>query len=276
MVRASFTGCDIIILHIDHKLQYKSRKFWEKAQFSRSSGETKNMGAIFEVSLNMRALLWYNQAMDILYIDNSIIVCVKPAGVLSTDEEGGMPSLLRRELGTQDVRTVHRLDRVVSGLMVFARSAAAASELSRKIREGEFDKQYLAVIHWRPPQEEGTMRDLLWRDPAQRKTLVVKQPGKGVQEAVLEYELLCAKQGLSKVQIKLITGRTHQIRAQFSSRGLPLVGDKKYSRYPDDCGIALWSRRLHFRHPDTGETLDFSKEPPQEYPWTIFDADTGE
>ena len=210
--------------------------------------------------------------MDILYSDNHILVCLKPPGVRSTDESGGMPELLRAALGDgkADVRTVHRLDQVVGGVMVFARSSAAASELSRQIREGGFDKAYLAVIHWRPREEEGIFRDLLRRDPAERKTHVVKAPGKGVQEAALTYQVLESRQGLSLVHIRLLTGRTHQIRAQFSSRGLPLYGDKKYSRYPDEGPIALWSCDLSFTHPATGEPLRFTHDPPSDVPWTLF------
>ena len=211
--------------------------------------------------------------MDIIYQDNSIIVAVKPAGVLSTDEPGGMPDLLRAALGDAraDVRSVHRLDRVVSGLMVYARSPAAASDLSRQIREDGFAKEYLAVIHWRPKDEQGRFCDLLWRDPTERKTHVVKTPGKGVQEAVLDYRVLASRQGLSLVHIRLLTGRTHQIRAQFSSRGLPLYGDKKYSRYPDEGDIALWSCRLSFVHPDTDASLEFFRQPPAAFPWTAFE-----
>jgi len=213
---------------------------------------------------------WY-KSMDILYRDRSIAVCIKPAGVLSTDEPGGMPELLRDELGTQQrVRSVHRLDRVVGGVMVYALSHRVASELSGQIRSGSFGKRYLAVIHWRPRPEKGTFRDLLLRDVRERKTYVVKRPEKGAQEAILKYETLACAQGLSLVGIELVTGRTHQIRAQFASRGLPLVGDKKYSLYPDECSLALWSQRLSFAHPDTGCILEFSAPPPQEYPWTLF------
>lgn len=209
--------------------------------------------------------------MDILYRDNSIVVCLKPAGVLSTDEPGGMPELLRSGLDTgRRVRSVHRLDRVVGGVMVYALSHRAASELSRQIRQGGFEKRYLAVIHWRPPQERGVFRDLLMRDTRERKTYVVRRPEKGAQEAVLNYETLAGAGGLSLVRIELVTGRTHQIRAQFASRGLPLVGDKKYSRYPDGCALALWSEHLCFTHPDTGRIVDFSYPPPGEYPWTAF------
>lgn len=207
--------------------------------------------------------------MRIIYQDEHILLCIKPPRVLSTDEPGGLPELVRQELGDSaaDVRTVHRLDRVVSGLMVLARSAAAASELSRQIREGEFDKEYLAVIHGTPEVPEGCLRDLLLRDKRERKTYVVTEPGKGVQEAILDYRVLASAGGLSKVAIRLITGRTHQIRAQFSGRGVPLVGDRKYSLLEDGCEIALWSYRLKFQHPLTGEKLEFSVEPPETYPW---------
>lgn len=210
--------------------------------------------------------------MDILYQDKDIVLCIKPPRVLSTDEPGGMPQLVREALGDPkaDVRTVHRLDRVVSGLMVLARNARAASELSRQIREGEFDKEYLAVVHGSPDATEGTYTDLLLRDKRERKTYVVSEMSKGVQEAILEYRLLGSVGGLSKVSINLITGRTHQIRAQFSSRGLPLVGDRKYSLNEDDCEIALWSYRLKFRHPSTGELVEFSTQPPNEYPWNLL------
>lgn len=209
--------------------------------------------------------------MDIIYQDADIVVCVKPARVLSTDEPGGVPELVRQVLGdpTADVRTVHRLDRVVSGLMVLARSAGAASELSRQIREDLFQKEYLAVIHGHPGRQEGTYTDLLQRNKAERKTYVVAQMAKGVQEAILDYRVLRETDDLSRVRIWLRTGRTHQIRAQFSSRDLPLVGDRKYSLNQDDCEIALWSHRLSFRHPTTGEPMEFVLEPPQVYPWTV-------
>lgn len=209
--------------------------------------------------------------MEILYQDEEIIVCVKPARVLSTDEPGGMPELVRQALGNPkaDVRTVHRLDRVVSGLMVLARSASAASALSAQIREQTFQKEYLAVIHGHPKEDAGTLRDLLLRDKRERKTYIVHEPGKGVQEAILTYQVQAKTEDLTRVRIQLQTGRTHQIRAQFSGRDLPLVGDRKYSLLEDDCEIALWSYRLAFAHPKTGEQMDFVLEPPQIYPWVF-------
>ena len=208
--------------------------------------------------------------MELVYADADIVVCLKPARVLSTDEPGGMPDLVRQALGDPkaDVRTVHRLDRVVGGLMVLARSAAAASELSRQIRENEFEKEYLAVIHGTPQDEAGRLCDLLVRDKARKMTMVAKTEGKGVQPASLSYRVLSQGNGLSRVRIKLETGRTHQIRVQFASREMPLVGERKYSTREDDCQIALWSYRLAFTHPVSGERVEFVQEPPRVYPWT--------
>ena len=208
--------------------------------------------------------------MELLYIDTDIVVCIKPARVLSTDEPGGLPDLLRDALGDPkaDIRTVHRLDRVVSGVMVLARNAKAASELSRQVRENEFQKEYLAVIHGRPESKSGTLRDLLYRDKARKMTMVAQEMAKGVQEAILDYQLLNTTESMSRVKIRLHTGRTHQIRVQFSSRGLPLLGERKYSTLEDPCEIALWSHSIGFTHPRTGNVMQFSKEPPMDYPWT--------
>lgn len=209
---------------------------------------------------------------QIIHLDDSFVVCLKPARVLSTDEPGGMPELVRNALGDPGacVRTVHRLDRVVAGLMVLARTPQAASELSRQIREDEFGKEYQAVVHGTQLPSQGTLTDLLLRSKPERKTYVVQEMAKGVQEAILDYWILAQTDALSKVRIRLRTGRTHQIRAQFSSRNYPLVGDRKYSLNEDNCEIALWSCALSFRHPVTGEMLHFHADPPQEYPWTQF------
>ena len=208
----------------------------------------------------------------ILHLDDQFVVCLKPARALSTDEPGGMPELVRNALGDPKacVRTVHRLDRVVAGLMVLARTPQAASELSRQIRDNEFDKEYMAVLHGIPHEKEGTLVDLLLRNKPERKTYVVQEMAKGVQEAILDYHVMSTTKDFSKVRIQLRTGRTHQIRAQFSSRNLPLVGDRKYSLNEDNCEIALWSCRLAFKHPVTAEPLEFTAEPPTEYPWTLF------
>lgn len=208
--------------------------------------------------------------MELIYKDRDIVVCIKPARVLSTDEPGGLPELVRESLGdpNADIRTVHRLDRVVSGVMVLARNAKAASELSRQIREDEFQKEYLAVLHGMPTERAGTLQDLLGRDKARKMTYVAQQPGKGIQEALLDYEVLRSNASLSRVRVLLRTGRTHQIRVQFASRGMPLVGERKYSTLEDPCEIALWSYKIGFTHPTTGKWMEFSQEPPEVYPWT--------
>ena len=210
--------------------------------------------------------------MDILYKDDDIIVCIKPPRVLSTDEPGGLPEMIRQALGDlqADIRTVHRLDRVVSGVMVLARNKAAASELSRQIREDLFTKEYLAVVHGSPADLEGEYRDLLGRDKARKMTYVATGPGKDVREAILRYRLLGTNEGMSKVRIRLLTGRTHQIRVQFSSREMPLFGERKYAVLEDGCEIALWSHKVGFTHPGTGVWVEFSHEPPEAFPWDRF------
>ena len=211
----------------------------------------------------------------IVYSDNRIFVCIKPNGILSTDEPGGMPELIREQLGDSKacVRTVHRLDRVVAGLMVFARSAKASQILSDEIQQHQFTKEYVAVVHGVPSKSQGTFEDLLIRSKTDRKTYVTQTPGKGVQPAKLSYKVLQTIQDKTLVKIKLFTGRTHQIRCQFSSHGLALLGDKKYG-VPDECeNIALWSYHLAFNHPQTGDLMDFTAPPPETYPWTLFNKE---
>lgn len=212
--------------------------------------------------------------MKIIYKDSDILVCIKPARVLSTDEPGGVPELIRNAIGDlgADIRTVHRLDRVVSGLMVLARNSKAASGLSSQIRDGVFQKEYLAVIHGCPIDPKGTLKDLLYRDKARKMTFIADKPEKGVQEAVLDYRVLSSAGQLSKIQIMLHTGRTHQIRVQFSSRGWPLAGERKYANLNDACEIALWSYRLGFHHPAHGQWMEFSEEPPAQWPWSEFNS----
>ena len=180
----------------------------------------------------------YVEQPRIIWSDKDIIIAIKPAGVLSEDHPGGMPELLRQALGDPkaDIRSVHRLDRAVSGLMVYARNAQAASVLIRDIAERKFEKQYLAVTEGVPKEAEGRMEDLLYHSARENKTYVVGRKRKGVREAALEYRMLQEKDGKALVQVRLLTGRTHQIRVQFASRRLPLVGDYRYGATREQAG----------------------------------------
>lgn len=215
--------------------------------------------------------------MKILYEDARILAAIKPAGIISADDgEGCMPDLVRKALGSETacVRTVHRLDAAVSGVMLFARSQAAASILSGQIRDGQFDKTYLAAVRGAFDEKTGQMEDLLWYNRSLRKSRVMTAPGKDVKRALLSYEVLGhdAEKDVSLVKIRLHTGRTHQIRIQFSSRDHALLGDRKYGAgEADGCGIALWSYSLSFLHPQTGEPLTLCAQPPGEFPWNLFE-----
>lgn len=211
--------------------------------------------------------------LNILYDDKYICVCIKPSGILSTDEPGGMPELLRIQLGCRDIHTVHRLDRVVGGLMVFAKSRESAAALGKQITDGTFEKEYFAVVHGHPEDTYGRFDDLLFRYTFKGMTYPVKRMRKGVREASLLYEVLGDAEDYSKVRVHLLTGRTHQIRVQFSSRQMPIYGDKKYGAASDEGNIALYSAYLSFNHPVTVDHLEFSSEPPETYPWNIFKGD---
>ena len=204
---------------------------------------------------------------EILYKDKSLAVAVKPAGVLS--ESPGMPELLRDSLGGS-FYCVHRLDAGVGGVMVYARTGQAAAKLSDAMARKNFTKEYLAVVQGRPGQDRGLLRDLLFHDKSRNKTYVVDRMRRGVKEAELEYTLLESKGELSLLRVRLHTGRSHQIRVQFASRAMPLLGDARYGSRYRDCGIALWSERLCFPHPFEEKTLDFRQVPPANYPWTSF------
>ena len=206
--------------------------------------------------------------MKILHEDRCFVVCTKPAGILSTDQPGGLPDLLRKALGTEHIRTVHRLDATTAGVMVLAKTKQAARLLSQNLQSGGFQKEYLAVCHGTPPQN-GTMEDLLGRDSVRRVTYVADAPGQDVRPAKLEYEVLAQTDGMSLVKVRLFTGRTHQIRVQFASRGCPLVGDRKYGT-DDGCPLGLFACRLAFSHPFEQTPLEFSAPPPDCFPWNTF------
>ena len=168
--------------------------------------------------------------IEILYRSHDLLICVKPAGVLSqsgTSGQKSMISLLESQTGCR-VYPVHRLDREVGGVMVYALSRTAAGNLSQQIQSGQMVKEYLAVTNGIPSQSEGLLTDLLFHDRVRNKTFVVDRKRKGVKEARLMYRVLETSQSQSLIHVRLLTGRTHQIRVQFASRGTPLSGDGKY------------------------------------------------
>lgn len=191
--------------------------------------------------------------MEILYSDKEIAVCLKPLGV---DSEKELPALLAEALGGQ-IFPIHRLDKNVGGCMVYARTKQAAAALSKAIQEGTMVKEYLALVHGTPP-EAGDWQDLLWKDSQKNKVFVVKRERKGVKQARLEFTRLTAGEP-SLVRIRLHTGRSHQIRVQFASRGYPLVGDHKYGARDDSDTPMLFSCALTFPH--QGKTMHFEAYP---------------
>ena len=203
--------------------------------------------------------------LKILYETDSLVFALKPVGVLSEGASDSMTSLLSEYCGGE-VFCVHRLDRAVSGVMVYAKDKKTAAYLSSLIANGSFKKEYLAVVHGKA--ESGEMVDLLFKDSRTNKSFVVKKERKGVRKAKLEYETLAEKDGLSLVRIKLYTGRSHQIRVQFSSRKLPLYGDGKYGG-SDNCDIALFSHRISFDGENTG-AVSAVAFPENTCPWDKF------
>ena len=188
--------------------------------------------------------------MDILYSDKDLAVCIKPVGL---DSEVEVPEALKEQLGGE-VFPLHRLDKNVGGVMVYARTKAAAAALSKAIQNGDMVKEYVAKVHGEPPQS-GVLTDLLFKDSRKNKVFVVKKARTGVKEAKLQYRHL----GDGLVHVRLFTGRSHQIRVQFSSRGFPLVGDHKYGSRSEESAPMLFSCRITF--PYKGKTYCYSALP---------------
>lgn len=210
--------------------------------------------------------------IDVLYDDNDVVVCLKPVGVVS--EAGGLPDMLEEQFNCK-IYTVHRLDKSVGGVMVYAKNQPAAAQLSRQFSDRTADKKYLCVVKGQPDIDFARLDDLLYKDTRTNKTYVVNRERKGVKKASLEYKLIDSAVSdvgtLSLLSVHLLTGRSHQIRVQFASRHLPLLGDFRYGGKEKGLDVSLWSCSLSFAHPRTQNKLSYSCNPPSVYPWSLFD-----
>ena len=221
--------------------------------------------------------------MKILYEDKYLLLCEKPVGVesqVSSKNKCDMPTLLseyRRGKGEDGyIGVVHRLDTATGGAMIYSKREDMTGKLSALVQSGDYKKVYLAVVHGEPAEQSGEMRDLLYHDKMRNKSFVCDKKRSGVKEAILNYRVLdtvVAEDGEKKslVEIELVTGRTHQIRVQFASRKMPLVGDGKYGSRDNKATCALWSHKVELLHPVTKKTVEATSLPTDTYPWDMFE-----
>lgn len=226
-----------------------------------------------------------DRKISILYEDNHLLVVEKPVNLPSQADESGDPdllSLLKSDLkrrygkpGNVFLGLVHRLDRPVGGVMVFAKTSKAAARLGDQIRRRELQKKYLAVLHGVPEPRRGRLQHYLVKDHLANLVTALATEVPRSKPAVLDYEILAEREGLALAAVHLETGRSHQIRVQFAAMGHPLYGDQKYGSDLNRIGqqLALWSVELGFKHPTRGELLIFHSRPPQVFPWSLFPLD---
>ncbi|MBB4825396.1 23S rRNA pseudouridine1911/1915/1917 synthase [Sporosarcina luteola] len=217
--------------------------------------------------------------IHILYEDNHLLVVVKPVNVPVQEDASGdadLLTLLKDDLkrryqkpGNVFLGLVHRLDRPVGGVMVFAKTSKAASRLADVLRKGNMRREYLAVVRGKPSKRQATLEHFLWKDSRKNKVHVVGSKSEGAKRAILDYKVIDQTADHSLVAVTLQTGRSHQIRVQLAENGTPLYGDQKYGKGLNRPGeqLALWAHRLEFPHPTTKEQLCFESLPPAVLPW---------
>ncbi|CEN80578.1 RluA family pseudouridine synthase [Paraclostridium sordellii] len=222
--------------------------------------------------------------INVIYEDNHLLVVEKPVNVLSQGDDTNdkdMVNLLKNYLkvkydkpGNVFVGLVHRLDRPVGGIMVFAKTSKAASRLSEQVRNKSFKKTYRAVLNGNMKKDKDILKDYLYKNKKTNMVSVVNKNHKDAKDAELSYETISKNEKFSMVQVDLKTGRPHQIRVQFSSRNHPLFGDQRYGQHINKKGdqIALWSYKIEITHPTTKEKMEFICNPPNKYPWNLFEV----
>ena len=222
--------------------------------------------------------------IKVIYEDNHIIVVEKPVNIPSQGDKTGdedMLSIIKKYLkekynkpGEVYLGLVHRLDRPTGGVMVFARTSKAASRLSEQIREKQMHKKYLCIVDGKMENTKGSMKDFLLKNEKTNTSKVVKEGTKNAKEAILDYEVVKYNEeiNMSVVKVDLHTGRHHQIRVQFSSRGHSLSGDQKYGTRGRGKGLALWAYSLSFLHPITKERIEFEDYPEVTGSWKILES----
>lgn len=212
--------------------------------------------------------------IPILYQDRDLLLCRKPAGIPSQPDPSGQADLLSTlQVSHQTARLIHRLDTPTGGIMVFGLTPKATAKLGTLVQDHTlFQKEYLAVLASPPTEPQGQLKDFLYHDKRTNKAFVTGKERKGSKEAILDYTVLeTTEDGRTLVRVRLHTGRTHQIRIQFASRGLPLVGDGKYGSREKCPFIGLWAYKLTFPHPITGKTISEQTIPDLEAaPWSFF------
>lgn len=225
--------------------------------------------------------------IEILYEDNHILVVNKPINLpvqedISRDKD--LCTLLKEDLkkrynkpGNVYLGLIHRLDRPVGGVMVFAKTSKAAARLSKAMQRNEIIRQYIAVVHGVPTTTKKRLVHYLWKDTTKNIVHAVNKNREGSKEAILDFEHLGTEKSLSLVAVQLHTGRSHQIRVQLATEGMPLFGDQKYGRHVNEVGqqLALWAQSISFSHPTTKEMLTFTSTPPTAEPWTRWLASDG-
>ena len=221
-----------------------------------------------------------SNGVKVLYEDNHIIVAIKPAGVLSQSDGSSAPDMLTilkayikeeySKPGEVYLGLLHRLDRPVSGVMVFARTSKAASRLSEQIRTRKVEKIYRCIVNG-VLEGEGRLENFISKDEDRNIVTVIDKEKPGFKASYLDYKALASKDGLTMVEVKLGTGRSHQIRAQMAHSGYPLIGDQKYGDKDKRCkDIALEAYKLSFEHPVKREFITFEAPLPSGYPWNLF------